>query len=114
MAVMFISQKTLIALLPFLLPVWGKNDWAVPCTSGVCSWDTGNGVDAAWSTIHIVSATAPILCVDLGPESSCPEWHQHRNFRRYERCRLADLGLRRQERQAPGHPSGLHEPQGRL
>jgi hypothetical protein len=62
MAVMYISQKTLIALLPFLLPAttWAANDWKVPCTSGVCSWDTGNGVDTAWSTIHISGTNTAI------------------------------------------------------
>ncbi|EJD39488.1 hypothetical protein AURDEDRAFT_153822 [Auricularia subglabra TFB-10046 SS5] len=37
-----------------------KNDWAVPCTSGACSYDTGDGVNTAWASISLNGPTAAL------------------------------------------------------
>jgi len=34
--------------------VQAANDWSVPCTDGTCSWDTGDGVTTAFSSMAIV------------------------------------------------------------
>jgi hypothetical protein len=59
---MFVSKSTLIALIPFLLPTttYAANDWSKACTSGSCSWDTGDGIETAWSTIAIEGSDTSI------------------------------------------------------
>lgn len=35
--------------------VLAENDWSKPCTSGTCSYETGDGVKTAWASISVVS-----------------------------------------------------------
>ena len=34
--------------------VSAANDWSVPCVSGSCSWDTGDGNTTAYSSMTLV------------------------------------------------------------
>ncbi|KAF8488680.1 hypothetical protein JB92DRAFT_3148213 [Gautieria morchelliformis] len=42
-------------VLSALAPAWvtAANDWSVPCVSGSCSWDTGDGKTTAYSSMAI-------------------------------------------------------------
>ena len=62
---MSFAFKTL-ALAAFLAPVaYGKNDWSKPCTSGACSYESGDGVNKAYSAMTIVSSCPRITASPL-------------------------------------------------
>ena len=57
--------KTL-AFTALLAPVvYGKNNWAKPCTSGTCSYEGGDGVNKAYSAMTIVCSCARITASQL-------------------------------------------------
>ena len=47
-----IINSILLTLLPGL--AIATNDWSKPCTSGSCSYESGDGINTAWSNLVIV------------------------------------------------------------
>ena len=87
---MSFAFKTL-ALAAFLAPVaYGKNDWSKPCTSGACSYESGDGVNKAYSAMTIVGAAPESLHL---LSFYLPEWRGNIHWRRYAPRRVEYYGL---------------------
>jgi hypothetical protein len=52
-------NSILLALLPGL--AIAANDWSKPCTSGTCSYESGDGTNTAWSNLVINAASTDSL-----------------------------------------------------
>ncbi|KZW02320.1 hypothetical protein EXIGLDRAFT_829503 [Exidia glandulosa HHB12029] len=50
-------NKRLILSSVLFATALALNDWSVPCTSGTCSYDTGDGVTTSWTTITLNGAS---------------------------------------------------------
>ena len=54
-----LTNSILLALLPSLAVA--ANDWSKPCTSGTCSYESGDGINTAWSNLVIVRSPCGTL-----------------------------------------------------
>ena len=55
-----LSTTSALLVISLLTPVYilAANDWSVPCVSGSCTWDTGDGKTTAYSSMAIVRPTS--------------------------------------------------------